>query len=202
MSPPEDLREISEFLIYTIPAIMILGGVTISVVGYAFGQADLIKAGGASVFVGAMVYVLKILKHFVRRYSTDEGPYSSLPEVNSTEDVRPTPASAPQTPEKTDDTSMCSEIPESSRLRGEEAVEGLSDFKDELEGERSRSLTDKQAAALARITTELALTIRERVQEADQNRLQMSKDFRSACAYDELLRETARDRARKYSKVQ
>ena len=53
------------------------------------------------------------------------------------------------------------EIPEFPKLRGEKAVEALYDFVDELETQRDKELTDKQAAALIKFAKGLILSIEE-----------------------------------------
>jgi len=53
------------------------------------------------------------------------------------------------------------EVPEFPRLRGEKAIEALYDFVNELEEQRGKELTDKQAAALIKFAKGLILSIEE-----------------------------------------
>jgi len=51
------------------------------------------------------------------------------------------------------------EVPEFPKLHGEEAIEALYDFIDELEEQRGKELTDKQATALIKFAKGLIFTI-------------------------------------------
>lgn len=51
------------------------------------------------------------------------------------------------------------EIPEFPKLRGEEAIEALYDFVDELEDQRGKELTDKQTTALIKFAWGLISSI-------------------------------------------
>lgn len=187
-------REIFEFLTYTVPFIMVLGGILLMVIGYLFNHADTIKASGVSIVIGGGIYTLKFLAFLVRHYSSDDNASPSIPYDKHPVDVNSPPSFKTQKTDKINATHGHFEIPESPRLRGKKAIENLHTFRYELEKQRGKEFADKPTDALIRATRELALTIGERIQEVDEHRVRMCKEFRSMCDYVELMRERARER--------
>jgi hypothetical protein len=50
-----------QFLAYTVPAIMVLGGILLLILGYPIGNGDMIKAGWALVLLGGAIYVIELI---------------------------------------------------------------------------------------------------------------------------------------------
>lgn len=85
----KDLREIFRFLSYTIPAIMVVGGILTSVIGYQFTFTGVIKAGGILIILGVGIYVFEFLIFLVGYYSSDsdeEEPTWLIPHTVENED--------------------------------------------------------------------------------------------------------------------
>ena len=82
-------------------------------------------------------------------------------------------------------------VPESPRLRGEEAIEALRGFVGELEGERGWELTDKQTAALVQFSLGLISSI-----EAENQSTQFVNEF------EEQLKEESRFMSRLKKRLQ
>lgn len=66
-----DLREIFRFLGYTFPAMLVLGGILISVIGYQFSLVNAIKASGVLILLGVGLYILEFLIFLIGHYSSD-----------------------------------------------------------------------------------------------------------------------------------
>ncbi len=60
--------------------------------------------------------------------------------------------------------------PEFPRLRGEEAIEALNDFVNELEEQRGKELTDKQTTAMIRFTKNLISSIEAETQSSTSDK--------------------------------
>ena len=83
------------------------------------------------------------------------------------------------------------QVPESPKLRGEEAITALRDFVGELEGQSGWELTDKQTAALIQFSLGLISSI-----EAQNQSTQFVKEFR------EQLKEETRFTSRLKKRLQ
>ena len=84
-----DPRKRFKFLSYTVPAIMVVGGILASVIGYQFSFADVTKAGGILIILGVGIFVFEILIFLVGYYSSDsdeEEPTWLIPHTVEDED--------------------------------------------------------------------------------------------------------------------
>ena len=71
------------------------------------------------------------------------------------------------------------EIPEFPKLRGEEAIEALHNFIDELEEQKDKELTDKQTAALIKFAEGLISTIEtERLSNTSDKEISFVNQFK------------------------
>lgn len=87
--PIKGLRERFRFLSYTIPAIMIVGGILTSFIGYQFSFAGMTKAGGILIILGVGMFVFEFLIFLVGYYSSDndeEEPTWLIPHAVEDED--------------------------------------------------------------------------------------------------------------------
>jgi hypothetical protein len=50
-----------QFLAYTVPAIMVLGGILLLLLGYPIGNGDMIKAGWGLILLGGAIYVVELI---------------------------------------------------------------------------------------------------------------------------------------------
>jgi hypothetical protein len=66
-----NVREVFAFLAYTVPGVMVLGGLCLTVLGYPLSQADITGAGWVLIVLGCTVYLLELLIVLVRHYSSD-----------------------------------------------------------------------------------------------------------------------------------
>lgn len=55
------IEAIFKFVAYTVPAILVLGGIFLLVTGYATNDVGMIRAGWGLVVLGAGIYVLEIV---------------------------------------------------------------------------------------------------------------------------------------------
>jgi hypothetical protein len=89
METIKDSRGVIRGLSYTIPAIMVVGGILTSVIGYQFSLADVIKAGGILIILGVGIYVFEFLIFLVGYYSSEndeEEPTWLIPHTVEDED--------------------------------------------------------------------------------------------------------------------
>jgi membrane-bound ClpP family serine protease len=49
-----------DFIAYTVPAIMVLGGILLLILGYPTGISGMIEAGWGLIITGALIYVLEL----------------------------------------------------------------------------------------------------------------------------------------------
>jgi len=49
-----------EFMAYTVPAIMVLGGILLLILGYPTGISGMTEAGWGLIIIGALVYILEL----------------------------------------------------------------------------------------------------------------------------------------------
>jgi len=54
------LEAVFKFIAYTVPALLVLGGILLLVLGYTINDAGMIRAGWGLVILGAGIYVLEI----------------------------------------------------------------------------------------------------------------------------------------------
>lgn len=198
----QDAQELVDFVTYTGPGVMILGGIILWIscasVSYPPDHATPILVSGILIIIGAGAYSLKLLHHLVRQYTAEKSP-SSLPYIKRPEDTKTSPPSRTHDLQEPQVAPML-EIPELSRLNGREAIENLYDFMSELEAQRGKGeLTDKQTDALSRVASELMLAIGARTQDVDEHTVRLSKEVRSGCAYAEAMQAYAVEHIRRLS---
>jgi hypothetical protein len=53
-----------EFLAYTVPGIMVLGGILLLVLGYPTGIGGMINSGWGLIAIGTLIYVIELVLAF------------------------------------------------------------------------------------------------------------------------------------------
>jgi len=66
-----NMREVFAFLAYTVPGVLVLGGICLSVIAYPLSRADITGAGYVLIVLGCTIYLLELLIVLVRHYSSD-----------------------------------------------------------------------------------------------------------------------------------
>jgi membrane-bound ClpP family serine protease len=62
------LETVFKFVAYTVPALIVLGGILLLFVGYPIGMDSMVNAGWGLILLGASIYVLEI---FLAYYSQE-----------------------------------------------------------------------------------------------------------------------------------
>jgi len=60
------VEAIFKVIAYGVPALMVLGGVLLLLIGYPINNADIIRGGWGLIIFGAIIYILEILIAYAR----------------------------------------------------------------------------------------------------------------------------------------
>jgi hypothetical protein len=197
-----EAQELVEFITYTGPGVMILGGIILWLLcGLAFspsGHTTLILVSGILIIIGVGAYGLKLLHYLVHQYTIEESPSSFLSIIRS-EDTKVSPPSRTTDLHEPQAVPLL-EIPELTRLSGREALKNLHECMRELESQRGHGeLTGEQTDALIRVVRELMLAIGERTRDLDEHTVRLSRAVRSGCASAEAVQGYAVEHIRRSS---
>ena len=62
------VEAIFKFVAATVPAIMVLGGIFLLVLGYPIDHVDMIRSGWDLIIFGGVLYALEIITYFIIAY--------------------------------------------------------------------------------------------------------------------------------------
>ena len=62
------VEAIFKFVAATVPAIMVLGGIFLLVLGYPIDHVDMIRSGWGLIIFGGVLYALEIITYFIIAY--------------------------------------------------------------------------------------------------------------------------------------